>query len=244
MACRLQNVPVVRPYFLNFLKSRHPRRNQVNHIAGPDEYSARQQPQGLVHFPQQGFGEWNQVPRPQLDVGTKGRCKRSRLRAGQLPFPITAMNGAGYFGNAQGRGVQRDGRPDKIADQFGIRIVEIALCKRKRNRSSTSALVAAFGNDLSAVVAKSGNRFMAFQCATGKPGANSRAGLISATGTPLFSITTTSPDATRSTTNPVRRCNSRTLTRMSHIVSDWREQRNPDAHRRAAMRISRASRPL
>jgi hypothetical protein len=72
-----------------------------------------------------------------------------------------------------------------------------------------------------------GNRFMASQCPAGKPGAGGRAGLISATGTPLFSITIASPEATRSTTKPVGRWSSRTVTRMSHIASHSRLKFTP-----------------
>jgi hypothetical protein len=37
------------------------------------------------------------------------------------------MNGAGYFGNTQGRRIKRDGRADQIPHAFRIRIVEITL---------------------------------------------------------------------------------------------------------------------
>jgi hypothetical protein len=86
MPGRGQHVPVVRP---DFGKPRHPGGNQMNRVASPDKNRVSQRPQGLMHFPEQRFGDRSQLPGPQFDVGTKGRCKRSRLWACQLPFPVT-----------------------------------------------------------------------------------------------------------------------------------------------------------
>src|SRR5580692_910997 len=64
---------------------------------------------------------------PVADMRSESRRQFPRLFAAQLPLPVTAMNGAGYFRNTQGRGVKRNGRTDQIAHAFGIRIAEIAL---------------------------------------------------------------------------------------------------------------------
>jgi hypothetical protein len=156
---------------------------------------------------------------PVADMRSESRRQFPRLFTAQRPLPVTAMNGAGYFRNTQGRGVKRNGRTDQIAHAFGIRIAEIALgdvggieiVHQPRSRLSEMNCPLSSGNR--------GKRFRASQCAAGKPGAGGRAGLISATGTPLLSITTTSPCAARSTTAPVRRCSSRMLTRRSHIAA-------------------------
>jgi len=73
------------------------------------------------------FGKGDERPGTEFDVRTKGGCGVQHLFASQLPFAIAAVYGAGYLGDAEGRGIKGNGRADEIADAFRIRVVKITL---------------------------------------------------------------------------------------------------------------------